>query len=222
MYKKQYKTAYYELLAKQGLSSVWLDKIVNGGSRLRGVFLHPERLPMSFIAQLAFTAHVPLEVCIETLWQHNIKGSPFFSNTEYGKSIPIVVPPSNAKYNKGIIKPYSKWYPPHLRGSVLSELIYERRYRPSDMDNFMRFPDTGTFHWIRKPYTISRIQDFIRMAAFMGMTFNECLEFFLMIKTEPINIPLELPLTKYKSKNQTIASMHTFDMLRLLKNINEL
>lgn len=222
MYKKQYKTAYYELLAKQGLSSVWLDKIISGGSRSRGVFLHPERLPMSFIVQLAYTARVPIEVCIETLWQHNIKDSPFFSNTEYKAAIPVVAPPSDARYNKGIIKPYSTWWPAHLRGSALAEITYERRYRPSDFDNFMRFPETGTFHWVRKPYTISRVQDFIRMSAFMGVSFNEALDFFLMIKTEPINIPLVLPVTKYRSKNQTIASMHTFDMLRLLKNINQL
>ncbi len=222
MYTKSYKTAYYELLAKQGLSSVWLDNILNGGSRSRGLFLRPERLPMSFIVQLAFTARVSLEKCIETLWQHNINGSPYFSNSIYAKAIPIVAAPSTVTYNKGIIKPYSNWWPPHLRGSLFALAVYEKRYRPIDLDNFMRFPPTGMHHWVRKPYTISRIQDYIRIAAFMGWTFSETLDYFLMIKTEPINIPLVLPIIKYKSKNQTIASMHTFDMLRMLKNINEL
>jgi hypothetical protein len=221
MYKKEYKTAYYELLAKQGLSSVWLDKIINGGSRSRGMFLRPERLPMSLIVQLSFTARISIEECIETLWQHNIKGSRFFSNTEYKKAIQVVVPVSHST-KRAVIKPFSQWYPPHLRGALLAQKVYERGYSAADLDMYMKFPNTGTHHWIRKPYTISRIQDFIRMAAFLDITFTECLNLFLMIEAKEIDIPLVLPIVKNRSKNQTIASMHTFDMLRLLKDINKL
>jgi len=222
MYKKQYKTAYYQKLAEVGLNSVWFDKIVNGGSRSAGLFLKPERIPLTFIVQLAYTAKLPLEKCIETLWQHNIVGSPHFSNTEFKKSIPIVIPPSPAIYNKTLIKPYSNWYPPHLKGGLFAEKVYERRYRPSDLDKFMGFPENGTYHWVRKPYTISRIQDYIRLAAFMDIDFNTCLDYFLLIKTEPIHIPLVLPPKKNRSKNNTLSSIQTFDMLRHLRNINEL
>lgn len=219
---REYKTAYYEKLAEAGLSSVWLDKIISGGSRSRGLFLTPERIPLTFIVQLSYTAKIPLEKCIEVLWQHNIKESKYFSNTAYKNAIPVVVPPSMVSLTRTVLKPYSKWYPPHLRGGLFAQLVYERKYRATDLDKFMGFPEGGMFHWLRKPYTISRVQDFIKLAAFMGTDFNGALDYFLMIKTEKVNIPLVLPIRKNRSRSNTLGSMTTFDMLRLLKDLKQL
>ncbi len=213
---REHKTAYYAQLRKVGKSSTWLDAVCYGGARTRGLFLRPENITLTFITQLAFSAGLSLEQCIEVLWQHNIVDSPYFSNTLFKSAIPVVAPPSVVTMTKTVLRPYSKWWPVHLRGSKIAVLVWERKYRACDLDKFMAFPDGGCWHWFRKPYTISRIPDFIRLAAFMGITFNECLDMFLLIKSEPINIPLVLPVKKNRAKNNTLGSFTTFDMLRSL------